>query len=55
MQETQETWFNPWVGRSPGEGNDNALQYWRLKNPMERGAWGATVSPKGHKESNTTY
>ena len=45
----------PGSGRSPGEGNDSTLQYWRLKNPVDRGAWGATVSPKGHKESNTTY
>ena len=26
-----------------GEGNDNPLQYSRLKNPMDRGAWCATV------------
>ena len=25
------------------EGNENALQYSCLKNPMDRGAWGATV------------
>ena len=30
-------------GRSPGEGNDYPLQYSSLKNPMERGAWRATV------------
>ena len=30
-------------GRSPGEGNDNPLQYSCLENPMDRGAWGATV------------
>jgi len=29
--------------RSPGEGNDNPLQYSRLGNPMDRGAWWATV------------
>ena len=33
----------PGVGRSPGDGNDNALQYSHLENPMERGAWWATV------------
>ena len=27
----------------PGEGNGNALQYSCLENPMERGAWEATV------------
>ena len=31
------------LGRSPGEGNGNPLQYSCLENPMERGAWWATV------------
>ena len=31
------------LGRSPGEGNGNPLQYSCLKNPMDRGAWQATV------------
>ena len=30
-------------GRSPGEGNDNLLQYACLRNPMDRGAWWAAV------------
>ena len=30
-------------GRSPGEGYDNPLQYSRLENLMDRGAWLATV------------
>ena len=30
-------------GRSPGEGNVNPLQYSCLENPMDRGAWWATV------------
>ena len=30
-------------GRSPGEGNDNPLQYSSQENPMDRGAWRATV------------
>jgi len=30
-------------GRSPGEGNDNPLRYSSLGNPMNRGAWWATV------------
>ena len=33
----------PGLGRSPGEGNDNPLQYSCLGNPMDRGAWQATV------------
>ena len=31
------------LGRSPGEGNDNPLQYSYLENPMNRGAWWAKV------------
>ena len=30
-------------GRSPGEGNGKPLQYSCLENPMEGGAWQATV------------
>ena len=33
----------PGSGRSPGEGNGNPLQYSHLGNPMDRGAWRATV------------
>ena len=33
----------PELGRSPGEGNGNPLQYSCLKNPMNKGAWWATV------------
>ena len=33
----------PELGRSPGEGNSNPLQYSSLENPMDRGAWQATV------------
>ena len=35
--------FNPWLGRSPGGGNGNPLQYSCLRNPMDRGAWWATI------------
>ena len=31
------------LGRSPGEGNGNPLQYSCLENPRDRGAWRATV------------
>ena len=37
----------PGVGRSPGEGNGNPLQYPCSENPMDREAW-------GRKESDTT-
>ena len=33
----------PGLGRSPWEGNGNPLQYSCLGNPMDRGAWSATV------------
>ena len=33
----------PGLGRYPGEGNDNTLQYSCLENPMDGGAWQATV------------
>ena len=33
----------PGLGRSPGGGNGNPLQYSCLENPMDRGAWQATV------------
>ena len=34
----------PGLGRSPGEENDNPLQYSCLGNPMDRGAWKAVVN-----------
>ena len=33
----------PGLGRSPGEGNGNPLQHSCLENPMDGGAWRATV------------
>ena len=33
----------PGLGRSPGEGHGNPLQYFCLENPLDRGAWRATV------------
>ena len=41
------------LGRPPGEGNGNPLQYSCLGNSMDGGAWRATVHG-GHKESDTT-
>ena len=40
------------MGRSPGRGNGNPLQYTCLGNFMDRGAWWATVH--GMQESKTT-
>ena len=41
--DTGDTGSIPGLGRSPGEGNDNPLQYSYLRNPMDRGAWQAIV------------
>ena len=41
MQETQVQFLG--LGRYPGEGNGNPLQYSCLENPMDRGAWQAAV------------
>ena len=35
--------FDPWVGKIPGGGHGNPLYYSCLENPMDRGAWQATV------------
>ena len=43
----------PGSGRCPGGGHGNSLQYSCLENPMDRGAWWATVL-WGCTESSTT-
>ena len=43
----------PGWGRSPGEGKGNPLQYSCLGNPMDRGAWQASV-PGVAKGSDTS-
>ena len=35
--------FSPWVGRSPEGWHGSPLHYSCLENPMDRGAWQATV------------
>ena len=42
----------PGMGRSPGVGNGNPLQYSCLENPRDRGAWWATSM--GCKDSDMT-
>ena len=48
----RDTGSIPGLGRSPGGGHGNSLQYLCLENPMDRGAWWATVH--GVTESDTT-
>ena len=45
--------FNPWVRKSPGEGNGYLLQYSCLENLMDRGAW-VGYNPLGCKELDMT-
>ena len=45
----------PGSGRSPGEGNGNPLQCACLGNPMDRGAWWATVRGVKKKSDMTKY
>ena len=40
--ERDASWI-PGLGRFPGEGNGNPLQYSHLGNPMDRGPWQAAV------------
>ena len=44
---------NPGLGRSPGGGNGNPLQYSCLENPMDRESWWVTVHGVA-KELDTT-
>ena len=50
--DTRDMGLIPKWGRFPGGGNGNLLQYSCLENPMDRGAWWATVP--GVTESDTT-
>ena len=40
---TEDTGSVPGLGRSPGGGHGNPLQYSCLENPIDRGTWWATV------------
>ena len=50
--DVRDTGLIPELGRSPGGGHGNQLQYSCLENPMDRGAWRATV--RRVAESDTT-
>ena len=43
IRDTENAGLIPGSGRSPGGGNGNPVQYSCLGNPMNRGAWQATV------------
>ena len=49
--------LTPGLGRSPEEGNGNPFQYSCLENPMDRGAWWATVHgvPKSQTAEQLTH
>ena len=49
-----EGWI-PGLGRSPGIGTGNPLQYSRLENPMDRGVWWATVHGGGSQRDTTEH
>ena len=51
-QDVRDVNLIPGSGRSPGEGHGNLLQYSCLENPMDRGAWQASVHRVS--ESDTT-
>ena len=51
--DTRDVGLIPGSGRVPGEGNGNSLQYSCLENPMDRGAWQATLHGVA-KEFDTT-
>ena len=42
-RDIRDTGLIPGSGRFPGGGHDNPLKYSCLENPMDRGAWWATV------------
>ena len=52
MQDAEDSGSVSGLGRSPGGGNGNTLQYSRLENFMDRRAWQATVH--GVAKSNAT-
>jgi len=50
-EDVRDTGSIPGLGRSPGEGNGNPLQYSCLGSPMDKGAWWTTV--RGVAKSRT--
>ena len=50
--DARDAGLNPGLGRPPGEGNGTPLQYSCLENPMDRGAWWATVHGVAESDTN---
>ena len=52
-----DTVLIPGLGRAPGEGNGNSLQYSCLENPMDRGAWCLSLRtvPCSHRPMGWTF
>ena len=46
---------NPWSVRYPGEGNDSPLQYSCLEDPLDKGAWWATVQGAARVRQDLVY
>ena len=46
---------SPGLGRSPGEGTGNPLQYSCLKNPIDRGAWQVAVHGVTESDATSTH
>ena len=51
----RDTGLIPGLGRSPGKGNGNPLQYSCQENPMDRGAWQATVHVVAKSRAPLSY
>ena len=57
MQEMQagDTGLIPGLGRSPGGGNGNPLQYSCLESSMDRGAWQATIHGVAKSQTHLSH
>ena len=53
--DARDTGSIPGLGISPGEGHGNPLQYSCLENPVDRGAWQATVTKSWTRLSVHTH
>ena len=47
--------FDSWVGKVPWRRNGNPLQYSCLENPMDRGAWRATVHGAAKSQTQLNF